>query len=80
MTREQAERLGSYVVDAGLDAHILSIEDGRSFCVRILNPQWHCWGWDDWTQFCKDGKKARKQQRRDVQRAIDTQEVYALAL
>ncbi len=80
MTEEQAQRLGSYVVDAGLDALILSIEDGHAFCVRILNPQWHCWSFDDWTQFCKEGKKQRKAQRREAMHAVDPQEVFALAL
>ncbi len=80
MTEEQAQRLGSYVLDAGLDAHILSIEDGRAFCVRILNPQWHCWSFDDWTQFCKEGKKQRKAQRREAMRAVDPQETYRLVM
>lgn len=64
MTYDQAERIGAYVLDAGLDARILPIERGDRFCVRIQQPQWHCFCWDDWTQFCKDGKKRRKQQRR----------------
>jgi hypothetical protein len=53
---------------------------GNEFCVRILNPQWHCFTWEDWQQFVKDGKKARKQQRREVQRAISPEESYRLVL
>lgn len=71
MTHDQAERLGSYVLDAGMDATILSIERGDEYVVRISNPCYFLWGFDCWNEFCKEAKKQRKQQRREIQHAID---------
>ena len=64
MTRTQAERLAFYVLDAGLDARVVALERGDQFCLRIVQPQWHIWDWDDWTQFCKDAKAERARERK----------------
>lgn len=83
MTQEQAQKLGSYVLDAGLDATIIPIERGDEYMVRITQPQWHCWTFDDWTLFCKEGKKQRNKQRKAADRfqaGISPDEVYRLAL
>lgn len=71
MTHDQAERIGAYVIDAGLDATIVPIERGDRYVVRIQQPQWHCWSFADWNEFCHEQKKRRKQQRREIQHAID---------
>jgi hypothetical protein len=82
LTQEQAQRLGSYVLDAGMDAHIIPIERGDQYVVRILQPQWHCWSFEDWTQFCKELKHQKKKQRQAdrAQRAIDPSEIFSLAI
>ncbi len=84
MTAEQAQRLGGQVLGAGLDAHILPIEDGRAYCVRILQPQWHCFSPEDWRKFHGAVKKPRKhkagEQDQEAQHAINAAEPYHLAL
>jgi len=85
MTEEHAQRIGSYVLDAGLDAHILTLGRGDEFCVRILNPQWHCWSFADWNAFQRERKKERKAQRKhareeEVLHAIDYGEAFSLAM
>lgn len=77
MDKIMAERLGSYALDAGLDACILTLGRGDEFCVRISNPQWHCWSFADWNEFCKMQKHKREQQRRE-RSAIDPAEPYSL--
>ncbi len=76
------EWLLCYVRDANLRGHILTLGNGSEFAIRInaQRGQWHCFDWDDWTQFCKEAKKERKAQRREAVRGIDTTEIYALAL
>jgi len=85
MTEEHAQRIGSYALSAGLDARILTLGRGDEFCVRICQPQWHCWSFADWEQFCHERKKKRKQRyqharEEEVQHAIDYSEAFSLAL
>jgi hypothetical protein len=63
MTLDQAERIGCYVLDAGLDAHIIAIERGDQYAVRIKQPQWHCWSFADWNEFCNERKKQDRRKR-----------------
>lgn len=84
MTKELAEKLGSYVLDSGLDASILTLGRGDEFCVRIVGSEcWHLWSFDDWNAFAAEQKKVRKRERKREDRAmigIDPQEQYRLAL
>jgi hypothetical protein len=80
MTRDQAERIGSYVLDTGLDAQILPIERGDRYVVRIQQPQWHCWSFADWNEFAAEQKKQRNKQRRAERGCINPQESYRLAI
>ena len=82
MTAEQAKTLGGQVLASGLDAHILSIESGHAYCVRILSPQWHCFTPADFALFRESVKKPRKHKPADVepQHAINAAEPYHLAL
>jgi len=64
MTYEQAERLGRYVLDAGLDANILAIERGDCYVVRLTAPQWHLWSFADWSEFARTAKQQRKHARK----------------
>lgn len=64
MTFDQAERIGVYVLDAGLDATIVPIERGDCYVVRIQQPQWYCWSFADWNEFCHERKKQQANERR----------------
>jgi hypothetical protein len=62
-----------------MDATILPIERGDRYVVRIQQPQWHCWSFADWNEFCHEQKKQRNKQRKQardeaIQRAIQTGE------
>ncbi len=78
MTEDQARKLGSFVLDSGLDAQILTLGRGDEFCVRIVQPQWHCFSFEDWNEFAREQKKRRHKQRRDERPAIDARESYTL--
>jgi hypothetical protein len=79
VTQDQAQRLGSYILDSGLDATIMPIERGDVYCLKIYNPCYFLWSFADWNEFCKEAKHRRKQQRRE-RPAINPAEPYSLAL
>ncbi len=84
MTEKQCAMLADYILTAGLDARIIAIERGDRFCLRLTNPCWFIWSFDDWSMFCKERKKERNQQRkaerRELVRGIDTREAYMLSV
>ncbi len=85
MTEEQARRLWDYTTTALGDNNSRMHQLGNGeWVVRIRAKDYFLWGFEDWTVYAHDlkakAKAERKAQRRDVQRAIDTQESYRLVL
>ncbi len=80
MTSEDALRLLDYTRTADVDARTHQIANGE-WVVRICKKDYWLWNFEDWTAYAHNLKAERKAQRREAaMRAIDTTEVFALAL